>query len=59
MLVLSRKTEEDILIGDSVVVKIIEIRGDKVRIGIEAPKDVPVHRREIAEAIARDGKKKL
>lgn len=56
---LSRKTEEDILIGDSVVVKIIEIRGDKVRIGIEAPKDVPVHRREIAEAIARDGKKKL
>jgi carbon storage regulator len=59
MLVLSRKTEEDILIGDSVVVKIIEIRGDKVRIGIEVPKDVPVHRREIAEAIARDGKKKI
>jgi carbon storage regulator len=58
MLVLSRKTEEDILIGDSVVVKIIEIRGDKVRLGIEAPKDVPVHRREIAEAIAR-GKKEI
>lgn len=51
MLVLSRKKNETIVINDSITVTVIEIRGDKVRLGIEAPKDVSVHRREIYEAI--------
>jgi carbon storage regulator len=51
MLVLSRKINEQIVIGDNVVVTIVEICGRKVRLGIEAPKEVPVHRREIYEAI--------
>jgi carbon storage regulator len=51
MLVLSRKKNESIIINDSITVTGIEIRGDKVRIGIEAPKDVTVHRREVYEAI--------
>ncbi len=58
MLVLSRKTSETIVIGDSIKIMVIEIRGDKVRLGIEAPKDVTVHRQEIYEAIQREGKKK-
>lgn len=52
MLVLSRKEMEDIVIGD-IVVRVVEIRGDRVRIGIEADRDVPVHRREILERIQR------
>jgi carbon storage regulator len=58
MLVLSRKKDEDICIGSNVVVRIIEIRGDKVRLGVEAPKEIPVHRREVFDAIKReqDGK---
>jgi carbon storage regulator len=51
MLVLSRKKNESIIICDNITVTVIEIRGDKVRLGIEAPKDVSVHRREIYEAI--------
>lgn len=53
MLVLSRKKNETIIIGDGIIVTVVEIRGDKVRLGIEAPKDVPVHRREVYEAIKK------
>jgi carbon storage regulator len=51
MLVLSRKRNESIIIGDNIVVTVVEIRSDKVRLGIQAPLDVPVHRREVYEAI--------
>ena len=51
MLVLSRKKDESIIINDHIRVTVVEIRGDKVRLGIDAPKDVTVHRREIYEAI--------
>ncbi|MCO6456125.1 MAG: carbon storage regulator CsrA [Pirellulaceae bacterium] len=53
MLVLSRKLGEQIMLGDEVVITIVEIRGDKVRLGIDAPANVPVHRREVYEAIVR------
>jgi len=53
MLVLSRQRDESIIIGDNVVVTIVDIRGDKVRLGIEAPTEVPVHRQEVYEAIQR------
>lgn len=49
MLVLSRKKDEKIMIGNDITVTITEIRGDKVRVGIEAPADVPVDRQEVAE----------
>lgn len=51
MLVLSRKKNESIVIYDNITVTVIEIRGDKVRLGIDAPKDVSVHRREVYDAI--------
>jgi len=51
MLVLSRKPGEAITINENIVVTIVEIRGDKVRLGIEAPKDVKVHRQEVFDAI--------
>ncbi len=54
MLVLSRQRDESIMIGDNVVVTIVDIRGDKVRLGIEAPLEIPVHRREVYEAIRRE-----
>lgn len=54
MLVLSRKKNEIITIGDNVEIVVVEIRGDKVRLGIAAPKEVPVHRKEIYEAIKRN-----
>ena len=54
MLVLSRKKNEGIVISDDIVVTIVEIRGDKVRLGIDAPRDVPVHRREVLDAILRE-----
>ena len=54
MLVLSRKKNEGIVINDDIVVTIVEIRGDKVRLGIDAPRDVPVHRREVLDAILRE-----
>ena len=53
MLVLSRKKNESIVINDDITVVVVEIRGDKVRLGVEAPKEVPVHRREVYEAIKR------
>ena len=54
MLVLSRKRHESIILGDNIVITIVEILGDKVRLGIEAPKEVPVHRQEVYEAIKRE-----
>lgn len=54
MLVLSRKKDEKIIIGDKITVMVIEIRGDKVRLGIDAPKEVTVHRQEVYEAIQRE-----
>jgi carbon storage regulator len=53
MLVLSRKKDESIVINNDITIVVVEIRGDKVRLGVEAPKEVPVHRREVYEAIAR------
>jgi carbon storage regulator len=54
MLVLSRKRDERIVIGDNIVITVIEVRGDKVRLGIDAPNDVPVHRQEVMDAIRRN-----
>ena len=53
MLVLSRKKNESIMIGDDITLVVVEIRGDKVRLGIEAPAEIPVHRREVYDAIRR------
>lgn len=54
MLVLSRKKNESIIINNDITITVVEIRGDKVRLGVEAPKEVPVHRREVYDAIQRD-----
>jgi carbon storage regulator len=54
MLVLSRKKNESIVINDDITIVVVEIRGDKVRLGVEAPKEVPVHRREVFDAIRRN-----
>jgi len=54
MLVLSRKKNESIVINNDITIVVVEIRGDKVRLGVEAPKEVPVHRREVYEAIRRN-----
>jgi carbon storage regulator len=54
MLVLSRKKNESIVINNDITIVVVEIRGDKVRLGVEAPKEVPVHRREVYEAIHRN-----
>jgi len=51
VLVLSRRIGESVVVGTDVVVTILEVRGDIVRVGIEAPRDVPVHRKEVFEAI--------
>lgn len=53
MLVLSRKRDEKIVVGENIVITVVEIRGDKVRLGIEAPAHVPVHRSEVYQAIVR------
>ena len=53
MLVLSRKKNESIIITDDIIVTVLEVRGDKVRLGIDAPREVTVHRREVYEAIKR------
>ncbi len=58
MLVLSRQKDESIIIGDDVEVTIVDVRGDKVRLGITAPKEIPVHRREVYEAIQREKKER-
>jgi len=53
MLVLSRQRDETLIIGDDVQVTVVDIRGDKVRLGITAPRDVSVHRKEVYDAIRR------
>ena len=58
MLVLSRQKDESIIIGDDVEVTIVDVRGDKVRLGITAPRNIPVHRREVYEAIQREKKER-
>lgn len=58
MLVLSRNSGERICIGEDIVITVVDIRGDKVRIGIDAPKSVSVHRLEVYEAIKRSGEKR-
>jgi carbon storage regulator len=58
MLVLSRQKDESIVIGDDVEVTIVDVRGDKVRLGITAPKSIPVHRREVYDAIQREKREK-
>ena len=57
MLVLSRQRDESIVIGDHIVVTIVDIRGDKVRLGIDAPGEIPVHRLEVHEAIRRENRR--
>ncbi len=54
MLVLSRHRDESIIIGDDIVITIVDVRGDKVRLGIDAPTDIPVHRQEVYDAIQRE-----
>lgn len=54
MLVLSRCRDEKIFIGDNITVTIVDIRGDKVRLGIQAPTEIPVHREEVYEAIQQE-----
>ncbi len=54
MLVLSRQRDESIMIGDDIVIRVVDIRGDKVRIGIEAPSEIAVHREEVYDAIKRE-----
>lgn len=55
MLVLSRKKNESIIVDDKIVITVVEIRGDKVRLGIEAPREVAIHRSEVRDAIAASG----
>lgn len=57
MLVLSRHREESIMIGNDVMITVVDIRGDKVRLGISAPQDVQVHRLEVYEAIQRENRR--
>ena len=54
MLVLSRQKDESIVIGDDIEITVVDIRGDKVRLGIAAPTEIPVHRKEVYEAIQRE-----
>ncbi len=54
MLVLSRKKDESIIIGDDIEITIIDVRGDKVRLGINAPRNISVHRKEVYDAIQKE-----
>ena len=54
MLVLSRQRDQSIIIGDNIVITVVDVRGDKVRLGIDAPKEITVHRQEVYEAIQRE-----
>lgn len=54
MLVLSRQLDESIMIGDDIVITLVDVRGDKIRLGIAAPPNVPIHRQEVYEAIQRE-----
>lgn len=56
MLVLSRQRDETIMIGDNIEVTVVDIRGDKVRLGITAPKEISVHRKEVYDAIRRENR---
>lgn len=56
MLILSRKIREEIVIGDDIVLTVVDVGNGKVRIGIEAPRDTPVHRREVYDAIKAQAK---
>ena len=56
MLVLSRQKDETIIIGDDIEITVVDIRGDKVRLGVSAPKSISVHRKEVYEAIRRENK---
>jgi carbon storage regulator len=56
MLVLSRQRDETIMIGDDIEVTVVDIRGDKVRLGINAPREVSVHRKEVYDAIRRENR---
>ena len=54
MLVLSRQKDESIIIGDDIEITIVDVRGDKVRLGINAPREISVHRKEVYDAIQRE-----
>lgn len=54
MLVLSRKIGKSIMVGDDVMITIVDVRGDKVRLAFDAPRDMPVHRKEVYDAIKLD-----
>lgn len=54
MLVLSRQRDETIMIGDDIAITVVDIRGDKVRLGVAAPTHIPVHRKEVYEAIKKE-----
>ena len=56
MLVLTRKVSQSIVIGDGIEVVVLEVRGEQVRLGIKAPKDVAVHRKEIYDQISQEGR---
>lgn len=56
MLVLTRKTDESIIIGDSIEIKVLACEGNSIKLGIKAPRSVPVHRKEIYEEIVRENK---
>lgn len=56
MLVLSRQRDQTIMIGDDVEITVVDIRGDKVRLGINAPPEIPVHRKEVYDAIKRENR---
>lgn len=58
MLVLSRQKDEAIIIGDNIEIVIVDVRGEKVRLGITSPKEITVHRKEVYEAIQREKKEK-
>ena len=57
MLVLSRQRDETIMIGDDIRITVVDIRGDKVRVGIDAPKHIQVHRKEVYDAIQRENRR--
>jgi len=58
MLVLSRKKDQSIMIGDNIVVTVVGIHGDKIRLGVVAPAEIPVHREEVYDAIKKEGREK-
>ena len=56
MLVLSRQKDQTIMIGDNIEITVVDIRGDKIRLGITAPSEIPVHRKEVYEAIQNENR---